>query len=232
MKPVAVLQHNAEVPPGYLADAAAAAGVPIKVVRLDLDNPLPDLENISGIVSLGGIMGAYEEDEHSFLAPEKEYLRRAVDQNVPVLGICLGSQLLADALGGRAYRGSYHEVEFGALQIAEEAKEDPVVGTLAEPVLSFHSDTFDPPPGVEILATSSRYPHAFRCGSAVAIQSHPEADAEIAREWVERYGREKLSEEGVDAAELIASVEAAADGTARRAAQLFGAWLGEVTAAR
>lgn len=232
MKPIAILQHNAEVPPGYLIEAIAASGVPSRVVRLYEDDPLPGVADVSGIVSLGGIMGAYEEDQHTFLAPEKALLREAVDADIPVLGICLGCQLLADALGGRAYKGPVHEVVFGQLELADGAEEDPVVGTLAEPVLSFHGDTFDPPPGANVLATSPQYPHAFRYGSAVAIQSHPEATAGIARGWVERYGREKLVEEGVDPDDLLAAVEEADVIVGRRAAAMFGAWLGEVVAAQ
>lgn len=230
MKPIAILQHNAEVPPGYLADAIAAVGVPSTVVRLDRGDPLPDIGNVSGIVSLGGIMGAYEEDQHDFLAPEKVLLKEAVDNDIPVLGICLGCQMLAEALGGRAYPGATHEAEFAGLEIAQEAKDDPIVGTLSEPVLSFHGDTFDPPPGAAVLATTSRYPHAFRYGSAVAIQAHPEASAGIARGWVNRYGRERLSEEGVDVDELLAAMEASDAASEQRAGALFGAWLGDVIA--
>ena len=161
-----------------------------------------------------------------------QQLGAAADRDVPVLGICLGCQLLADALGGRAFRGQTHEAEFGRLDLTDQAIEDPVVRTLAEPVLSFHGDTFDPPPGAQVLAKSARYLHAFRYGSAVAIQSHPEAGAGITRRWVERYGREKLVEEGVDPDELLATVEEADSLLQRRAAEMFGAWLGEVIASQ
>jgi GMP synthase (glutamine-hydrolysing) len=230
MKPIAILQHNAGVPSGFLGEAIAAAGLPSRLVRLYESEPLPELAEVSAIVSLGGIMGAYEEDQHAFLAPEKVLLRQAVEKGTPVLGLCLGCQLLADALGGRAYRGVTHEVEFGPLEVTDEGKEDPIIRTLAEPVLSFHGDTFEPPPGVTILATSSLYPHAFRHGSATAIQAHPEAGSGILRRWVERYGRERLHEEGVDSEALLAAVEEADSAAARRAAELFGVWLGEAVA--
>jgi GMP synthase (glutamine-hydrolysing) len=214
-----------------LADAIDEAQLPSVVVRLDLGQPLPDLDRVSGIVSLGGIMGAYEEDKYGFLGAEKELLRAAVAQDMPVLGICLGCQLLAAALGGSAFRADTHEVQFQPLQVARHALGDGVIGPLASDVLAFHGDTWEPPPGVEVLARSERYPHAFRLGSAVGVQAHPEASAEIARDWVERYGRDKLLAEGVDPDRLLVAMEAGDGANASRAAAMFAAWLEEVVAA-
>ncbi len=229
VKPIVILEHNPEVPPGYLGDAIARSGLPGSVVRLYEGEPLPDLDGVGAVVSLGGIMGAYEEEEHPFLVAEKEYLREAVERSIPVLGICLGCQLLADALGGRAYRADTLEVEFAGLELAGDAP-DAVLDTLAEPVVSFHQDTWDPPEGVDVLASSGRYNHAFRTGSALAIQSHPEASAELVAEWVETFGRDKLVANGVDPDQLL---EAVRDGNAAneaRASRLFDAWLAEVVA--
>lgn len=230
MKPIAILQHNAEVPPGYLADAIDEAQLPSVVIRLDLGQPLPDLDGVSGLVSLGGIMSAYEEDQHGFLVSEKELLRRAVARDLPVLGICLGCQLLADALGGSAFKADSHEVEFRPLHVASSAADDAVIGPLSSAVLSFHGDTWEPPPGAEVLASSSRYPHAFRLGSAVGVQAHPEASTDIARGWVELYGRDKLLAEGVDPDRLIADMDVAESANADRAVLMFTAWLQEVVA--
>lgn len=228
MKPIAILQHNDEVPPGYLGDAIEQAGLPNRVVRLFAGDDLPGLDEVSAIVSLGGIMGAYQETDFDFLAAEKDLLLSAVADDVPVLGICLGCQILADALGGNAYPAGEHEVEFGSLSVAAAAADDPVLGLLTQPVLSFHGDTWDVPPGASVLVTSDRYPHGFRMGSAVAVQSHPEASAEIARGWVELYGREKLVAGGVDPEGLISAMELGSAQNAARAMQMFSAWLEEV----
>jgi GMP synthase (glutamine-hydrolysing) len=230
MKPIAILQHNDEVPPGYLGDAIKDAGLPSRVVRLYAGDDLPALDEVSAIVSLGGIMGAYEEADFAFLATEKALLRSAVDNDIPVLGICLGCQILADALGGNAYPAGEHEVEFRALRVVAAAADDPVLGLLTQPVLSFHGDTWDVPPGASVLVTSDRYPHGFRMGSAVAVQSHPEASVAIAKGWVELYGREKLVAEGVDPDELIGAMELGSPQNASRAMQMFAAWLEEVVA--
>lgn len=231
MKPIAILEHTKEAPAHYLSDAIAAAGLASVVIRLYDGQPLPDLDDVAAVVSLGGAMGAYDEAEYPFLAPEKRLLRDAVAREIPVLGICLGCQLLADALGGRAYAAPEMEVEFGPLQLAAAAAGDRVVETLAEPVLSFHGDTWDAPPGAEVLASSDRFPHAFRLGSALGVQSHPEVSSAVVRTWVERFGRAKLEEAGVDANDLLALMAAGDRASEERAARLFGAWLDEVTAA-
>jgi len=232
MKPIAILEHSAIAPAGYLGDAIEEAGLPSVVVRLHAGDSLPDLDSVSGVVSLGGSMGAYDEDQYDFLAPEKELLRQAVARDIPVLGICLGCQMLADALGGRAYPADEMEVQFAPLNVTFAGRDDPVVSTLAEPVLSFHGDTWDPPPGAEVLATSDRFPHAFRLGSAVAVQSHPEVSVATVREWVATFGRAKLEDSGIDATAVLESLADGDAENAARAARMFNAWLDEVTSAR
>lgn len=175
-------------------------------------------------------MGAYDEDQYRFLADEKELLRKAVAQGVPVLGICLGCQLLADALGGRAYKADTHELEFSGLKIAPRSVDDPVLSLLADPVVSFHGDTWDPPPSAAVVVTSSRYNHAFRLGSAVAIQAHPEASASMAGKWVESHGREMLVAEGNDPESFLAAVRQGEAANRDRALRLFAAWFDEMVA--
>ena len=151
---------------------------------------------------------------------------------MPVLGICLGCQILADALGGSAYAAPFIEAEFESLRVVPEAVSDPVVGTLAEPVLSLHGDTWEPPPGATVLATSSRFPHAFRFGSALAIQSHPEVSASIVAGWIEGFGRDRFAAAGVDPDALLDQISSGDKANQERAARLFGAWLDEAIAAQ
>ncbi len=231
MKPIAILEHDAIAPAGHLAAAIEQSGLPSIVIRLYAGDGMPALDAVSGVVSLGGPMGAYDEDKYAFIAPEKELLRQAVARDIPVLGICLGCQLLADALGGKAYPADEMEVEFVSLKVAPGGRDDRVVSTLNEPVLSFHGDTWDPPPGAEVLASSDRFPHAFRLGSAVAVQSHPEVSAAMVRQWVAGFGRAKLEESGIDPDGVLQLLADADTQNAQRAHRMFGAWLDEVVAA-
>ena len=231
MKPIAILEHSPEAPAGFLGDAISRAGLPSVTFRLHQRSPLPKLDAIGAIASLGGAMGAYDEDQYDFLAPEKDLLRTAVARHVPVLGICLGCQLLADALGGRAYPAEQLEVGFAPLEMIGSAATDPVLSTLAKPVLYFHGDTWDPPPGVQVLAQTARYPHAFRSGSAIGVQPHPEASASVVRTWVAGFGRSKLENAGIDPSAVLDRMEASDPENEARAAVMFGAWLDEVVAA-
>lgn len=231
MNPIAILEHSAAAPAGYLVDAISKADLDSIVIRLHEGASLPELDQLSALVSLGGIMGAYEEVEYDFLASEKELLRQAVARDIPVLGICLGCQMLADALGGRAYPADQIEAEFVALNVAVPAADDPILGTLAEPVVSLHGDAWEPPPGSAVLVTSDRFPHAFRYGSAVAIQSHPEVSAATVATWIDGFGRDRFAAAGVDPDKLVAEIAAGDDENRNRAARLFAAWLDEVIAA-
>lgn len=230
VNPIVILEHSPEAPAGFLADAIDLAGIPSVTVRLHVGDPLPDLAGVSALVSLGGAMGAYDEDEYDFLAPEKELMRTAVACGVPILGICLGCQMLADALGGSAYPATELEVDFAPLELVGSGPVDQVLKTLAEPVLFFHGDTWDPPPGAEVLAENSRYPHAFRLGSAVGIQPHPEVSSHVVRNWVVGFGRSKLDESGIDADEVLDRMADSDTENEARALVMFGAWLDEVVA--
>ena len=106
-----------------------------------------------------------------------------------------------------------------------------MISTLCEPVLSLHGDTWDPPPGAAVLARSDRFPHAFRYGSAVAIQSHPEVSAAIVTEWIDSFGRDRFAAAGVDPDVMLGRdhrLEMMPIEIVRH--RLFGAWLDEVIA--
>lgn len=222
---IAVVQHNDVAPMGHLGDVLGDAAV---VVRLDRGDPVPDPSDYEGIVVLGGIMGAYDVDAYPFLAEEKAMLRKAVELDVPVLGICLGCQLLADALGGAAYRAPSLEVRFGPCGLTEAGGGDPVARHLAQPVLSLHQDTWDVPPGGVLLARSPEYRQAFRLGSAVGIQPHPEVTPEIVAGWVPSIGADRLRAHGVEPDHLLATLEAHRTRSASIATDLFRGWLASV----
>jgi len=182
-----VVQHESSCPPGLLATAAAATGVRLWVVEAT-GEPVPaTVDGADGLVVLGGAMDADETDAYPHLARTMELVREAAARSVPTLGICLGAQLAAAALGGRAYPGpAGEELGWTKVELTGAGRADPVTGALSEPVELFewHHDIFDPPPGATLLAGGAVYPsQAFRLGSVVAVQFHPEVDGPLLAGW-------------------------------------------------
>jgi len=182
-----VVQHLAVEGPGLIAAVAADHGFALDVRRMDRGDGLPPAESLDGLVVLGGSMGAYEADAYPHLAAEQRLLAAAVSRGVPVLGICLGSQLLAAALGARVFKGPAPEIGLGSVTLTPAGTRDPILGPSGPelPVLHWHGDTFDLPAGAEHLAGSPVYRHqAFRVGrAAYGLQFHIELDRVLAREW-------------------------------------------------
>ncbi len=151
-----------------------------------------------------------------------------------MLGICLGAQLLADALGGAAFPASAVEAGVLPLRLTSAGRAHPLMGCLDEAVVMWHGDTFDLPPHAVLLAVSDRYPHAFEAGSALAVQCHPEASSREVAGWMTPAGLAKLATAGVEPAHFLAAIraeEARLQGVAER---LLGGWVqtvagGEIT---
>lgn len=186
MARILVLRHvDCEPPADYLPLLQAHGQV--LTVRLGVD-PLPGHVNFAAVVAMGGPMGVGDASALPWIADEIGYIARAVGAGVPYWGVCLGAQLLAAALGAKVYTGPAPEVGIGAVRRAPDAGADPVFGSLpAEfPVLQWHSDTFDLPPGAILLASSDAYPNqAFAVGSAYGLQFHLETPPELAASWLE-----------------------------------------------
>lgn len=189
MTGIVVITHVDGADVGLVARIAAERGHVLRIVRPYLGDELPGLDELDAVVVMGGPQNAY--DDLPYLRTEERYLAKAVEAEVPVLAICLGSQLLARALGGSAAPGG-SGLEAGMIAVR------PVDGTRDEvggEFFSFHSDSVTPPENAEILARSDRYPQAWVRGSALAVQFHPEitmdgVDALLAVEGpkLERFG--------------------------------------------
>jgi GMP synthase-like glutamine amidotransferase len=186
-----VLRFEADCPPGLLDDAAARAGVDLEVVATDLHEQVPgDFEEMAGLVVLGGTMDVADAPEYPALVAAMSLIRLAAAQDLPVLGICLGAQLAAHALGGRAYP-SPRGPEYGWIPLAftRSGRADPVLGALDSDVRVFssHHDVFDLPPGGDLLAWGGHAPNqAFRLGSVLGVQFHPEVDAAMVASWYDQ----------------------------------------------
>jgi GMP synthase (glutamine-hydrolysing) len=182
-----VVQHIATEGPGLLAGVLAEAGVSSRVVRLDLGEPLPAPGDLAGAVVMGGPMGVHDTAEHPWLVAEKRWLTEAVDSGLPLLGVCLGAQLLAAALGASVTTGETPEVGIGQVSLDADGRADPVLGPEGDhlPVVHWHGDTFTIPDGAIRLASSDRYQNqAFRYGDRVyGLQFHLEVDDEVAAFW-------------------------------------------------
>jgi GMP synthase (glutamine-hydrolysing) len=163
------------------------AGVDTRVVRLDGDDPLPVPGELGGLVVMGGAMGVHDTDEFPWLDPERQWISQTVTAGIPVLGVCLGAQLLAAALGAAVTTGPAPEVGLGAVELTAEGRADPVLGPEGDgmAVIHWHGDTFEIPEGAVRLATGQRYANqAFRYGRVVyGLQFHIEVDDAMAEAW-------------------------------------------------
>ncbi len=194
-RPWVSVRHVAHEGPGGVATALEAAGIGVEEVRIDRGEPLPaadDLGGFGGLVVMGGPMGVGDDDANPWMAPERDLLSAAVARGLPVLGICLGAQQLAAALGAPVTRGGAPEIGPGEDVLTRDGRLDPVfgpeytgLGDTSVPCIHWHGDTFALPEGAVHLAATRAYPHqAFRVGHRVyGLQFHVEVDEALARAW-------------------------------------------------
>jgi GMP synthase-like glutamine amidotransferase len=187
--PWVVLQHVRYEGPGAIAEALDHAGHPQRVVRIDQGEPVPAAPTVgamAGLVVMGGPMGVHDA-ELGWLHDERVLMKAAVDAGLPVLGVCLGAQQLAFALGGVVATGPVDEVGVGEVHLGPNAVGDPVLGPAGSqlPCMHWHRDTFTLPDGAVLLASSDLYPHqAFRFGArAYGLQFHVEVTASLVGHW-------------------------------------------------
>jgi GMP synthase-like glutamine amidotransferase len=165
------------------------------VESIDAQRGVPaSSKGYSAIVILGGPMAVY--DGLPYLQKEQDLVRDAIKNNIPVLGVCLGSQLIAQAAGGRVYKGSKKEIGWYDVKISKEGKDSLFSGIAGEKmrVFQWHGDTYDLPKGAKVLAYSDLYPQAFRVGSATGVQFHLEVDEGMIKSWMQEYDREVRTE--------------------------------------
>ena len=167
-------------------------GYQTKEIDLQAGDPLPrDFKDVEALVVLGGPMNVYEEDKYPFLKDEDALIRRALAQNIPYMGICLGAQLLAKACGARVGKSPRQEIGFFPIRLTQDGLGDPLFAGLPEEVEIFqwHGDMFAIPDGARWLASSPGCPHqALRVGPhAYGVQFHFEVTGRNIREWADAY---------------------------------------------
>lgn len=212
-----IIQNDANVPPGNILEHLP---VPHMVLHPYTGQQLPPAEEISALIVLGGAMGANDDRKHPFLTDVKVLIRRVVARNIPYLGICLGGQLLAAAMGGKVASHRWEELGILPVVLTVDGREDRLFAELPLVFQTFqwHHDSFDIPPGGTRLAFSKAcHNQAFRVGSSAwGLQFHPEVTEQIIRDWSARDSATALKAE-----ELVAEFAGNATRYAATARQLL-----------
>jgi GMP synthase (glutamine-hydrolysing) len=188
---VLAIVHQRDAGPGVFAEAIAAAGWELDSwLPPETPEPPDDPLGYDAVLVLGGAMNVDQERRHGWMAAEKVLIRELLEQERPLLGLCLGSQLVAEAAGAEPRRAARPEIGWHRVELTMEGAADPVLGPLAPSFEAFewHSYEFPLPPGGVALAHSGVCLQAARVGpTAWAIQFHPEVSAGDARDWIEDY---------------------------------------------
>jgi GMP synthase-like glutamine amidotransferase len=207
-----VLQHVAVEGPGTLASHLGTRGWTLETVALYEGARLPEgAQEYQAVIVMGGPMGVYDEAEYPFLRDEHRFLTRVLEQGVPLLGICLGSQLLAKALGARVYRNPQKEIGWYTVDLTPAGAADPLFASLASPVPVFqwHGDAFDLPAGATPLASSPLCTHqAFRYGDRVyGLLFHLELTPDIIHSWLATFHDELVrAQDTIDPTRIVADM--------------------------
>lgn len=222
-----VLQHASCETLGTIGNALRARGVrPLHVCGFR-GEPVPAQMDAAGLIVLGGPMGVSEQDRYPFLRAEMRLIEDALARGVPILGVCLGAQLVAAVLGAPVTRAPQAEIGWFPLVLTDNAHRDPLWAGVASPCPMFHwhDDRFDCPPGAVALASSARTPcQAFRFGdNAYGFQFHLEVTEKMIADWADAFPDE-LAAAGVSRDGLLASRQDNLTTLHRNAGVVFGRW--------
>ncbi len=235
MKPIRIFRHEDWIKPGRLAEYLSARKVPWEIVRIDQGEKVPlSTGEVSGLAFLGGTMSA--NDDYDWLADELELIRIAADEGVPMLGHCLGSQLIAKALGGTVAPMPQKEIGWHEVRKVDNPIARDWLAAVPDrlDIFIWHHDAFTLPPGAAPLYSSAHCPvQAFAFGNTVATVAHVEVTASMMEEWLAIFGYdiEPVSES-------VQPIEHIRENLAERCAtmhrlftdRLYDAWLERVRA--
>jgi GMP synthase (glutamine-hydrolysing) len=226
---VDVIRHLAFEDLGGFADVLARCGYEIHYYDAGVDE-LGSIDPLGCdvLIVLGGPISSNDVDDYPFLETEIDLLRRRIAADRPTLGICLGAQLIARALGASVYAGAVKEIGWSPLRLTPAALDTPVryLGLAELAVLHWHGETFDLPEGAVHLAASDKYPNqAFMLGRTLALQFHAEVTAAGLERWFIGHTGEIQQTDGISVQQLRADTAKHADMMQRQGAIFFESWL-------
>jgi len=185
---VLILKHVENEGPGLIENHLIHEEIPYQIIDLSQDPIFPKSDHFTHIVLLGGPMNVYEEDRYPFLKEEDLFIKEAIQRGKFVLGICLGAQLIAKALGAKVFKSPAKEIGWFEVSLTGWGLQDPLFFNLPRtfPVFQWHEDTFEIPKLAKLIATSTTVSHqAFHYGEKVyGLQFHLEVTEEMIREWI------------------------------------------------
>lgn len=224
----ALVIRNVEIEgPGLLADWFIGAGWALDLRRTDRGDSLPDrLDDHDGLIVLGGPMSVHDQAEYPHLARAESLIREAVAVGVPTLGVCLGAQLVAKAMGAEVRPNAVKEIGCYPVRLTDDGQRDPLFVGLGPEVAVFqwHGDTFALPSGAALLATAPLCRHqAFRIGAnAYGLQFHVEVTADMVESWAVAYREELATFNGMEPGDLRRAFAAAESELRRTAGVMAG----------
>jgi GMP synthase (glutamine-hydrolysing) len=229
MRALAIV-HQSDAGPGVFAEAIREADAALDTwLPPEVEQPPRDLLDYDAVTTLGGAIHPDQDDERPWLAREKAVLSELLEHEVPLLGVCLGAQLIAEAAGSSASRGPTPEIGWYEVRTTPEAKDDAVLGPLAPSfdALEWHSYQFPLPAGAAPLAHSATCLQAYRVGpSAWGIQFHAEVTLADFESWLDDYRTDPDAVRiGIDADELRSRTRRNIDGWNRLGRGLFRRFL-------
>jgi GMP synthase (glutamine-hydrolysing) len=228
MKQAVALRHVAFEDLDALAAVLAARGYALRYCEAPTDDlAASELAAADLLIVLGGPIGAYEDDLYPFLRPEIALIERRLTAGRPVLGICLGAQLMARALGARVYPAGFKEIGWAPVQLSAAGQDSCLAALGGDAVLHWHGDTFDLPAGATHLAATPRTPNqAFALGArALALQFHIETTAMGLERWYVGHALEIAATPDADVTGLRDAARRHAAALAAAGSRLLGAWL-------
>jgi GMP synthase (glutamine-hydrolysing) len=233
MNTCVAIRHVAFEDVGLLSGLLAERGVSLRYLEAGVEQiDAGALVAADLVVILGGPIGVYEDDRYPFLREELAAIRARLDAKRPTLGICLGAQLIAKALGADVAPGPAREIGWGPIALSEAGKRSVLAPFADVPVLHWHGDNAGLPPGAVNLASTPACPHqAFAIGDAIlALQFHIEADPARIEQWLVGHAVE-LGKAGIDPRAIRRQAAEVGPATAKGGCDVLGAWLTQVCGA-